>query len=121
MTFRTFSIEEPTPSSFFWTSSSTCFVWALMSPSKWAPTPAMKTRPPYEVTPLKSGVFSGFLPSFQCTFFTGLLPSSWARAVFAATVAPSAAEAPARNALRFVFAIVTSCCMRPSVASPVVR
>ena len=91
-------------------------MWAVMSPSKCAPTPETKTRPPYEVTPLKSGVFSGRLPSFQCTFFTGL-PVSWARAALAVTVAPSAAEAPARNALRFVFAIATSC-IRPSGRRP---
>ena len=45
--------------------------------------PAMNTRLPDDTTPLKSGVFSGFFPPDQCTFFTGRAPLAvlpWARA-----------------------------------------
>ena len=58
----TLSIDEPTDSSRFSISSSTCLVCALMSPSKCAPMPAMNTMLPSDTMPLKSGVFSGGLP-----------------------------------------------------------
>src|SRR3982751_4641062 len=84
-------MEEPQACSFCSSSSKTCLVWALMSPSKCAPTPERKRRLPYDTAGLNNCGPSGTFPLFHQTFLPVL--------DFAAAVPVPAAAATAAVAL----------------------